>query len=145
MVRPARSLLWVLALVLGAACAAKESSPDAATNHHDGAVVVVADGGTSDLAPAADAPPTPTSCQSIRSCVYACRNDATCAAHCLSSAPAAARQQWQQGNSCSMQACPNQDDIDCRCMAECLGGDCTQVVDECDNAASDPFCDEQCH
>jgi hypothetical protein len=149
MVRPAGSLLAVLALVVCCgACVSKESasSDGAATQRHDGAASL-ADSGAPvvDSQAAADAPPTPTNCQTIRSCVYACRDDAACAARCVSGAPMAARQQWQQANACSMQACPNQADVDCRCMAECLGGDCTQVVDVCDDAASDPFCDMQCH
>jgi hypothetical protein len=152
MVRPAGYLCAVMALGLWAACVGKQSSSaDAGIKapHRDGAAI--ADGAPgADAAGAldetsADAPPTPTSCQTLRSCVYACRTDMVCVARCIASAPAAARQQYDQANTCSLQACPG-GDIDCRCMAECLGGgDCTQVVDECDNAASDPFCDMQCH
>jgi hypothetical protein len=144
MVRPAGYLSAVLALGLWAACVSNQASPDAASGHHDGAAA--ADSAGPDVTPVADAPPTPTSCQTLRSCVYACRTDKACVARCIASAPAAARQQYDQANACSLQACPNQDDIDCRCNAECLGGgECTQVVDECDNSASDPFCDTQCH
>jgi hypothetical protein len=153
MVRPAGYLLAVLALVSWAGCMAKEATPapDAAARHkdaaamrdgtHPGDVAAFVD----DDAAVGDAPPTPTNCQTLRSCIYACRADTACAAHCLATAPAAARQQYDQANACSTQACPNRDDIDCRCMAECLGGECTQIVDECDDAASDPFCDMQCH
>jgi hypothetical protein len=99
---------------------------------------------TPDLA-SAEAPIAPTTCREIRVCVYDCGEDLDCAARCASSATTAARALYQQGRACSMQACPDQD-VECRCDQECHGlGQCTDIFDECDDAASDPFCDHPCH
>jgi hypothetical protein len=114
-----------------------------------------ADGGaapTSDGAPSADAGAgvpdafqAPTSCREIRSCAFQCGEDRTCAARCVSTAPSAARQLYDQAQACSQQVCPTQD-IECRCDQECFGGGaCHEIVDECDEAISDPFCDGPCH
>jgi hypothetical protein len=87
----------------------------------------------------------PTTCREIRVCLYGCGADPACAARCQSSAPARARQQYDEAHACSLRVCPNQEP-DCRCIEECLGGGtCSQLVDECDEAVSDPFCDVRCH
>jgi len=87
----------------------------------------------------------PTTCREIRICIFNCREDAACAGRCVSSAPQAARALFNQAKSCSENACPTQEP-DCRCVEECHGGGmCTEVVDECDEAISDPFCDGPCH
>jgi hypothetical protein len=95
--------------------------------------------------PAADAMGPPASCRDIRVCIYNCAEDMNCAKNCVSVAPSAARAQFNDAQECSLNACPNQDP-DCRCTEECLGGGaCAEIVDECDEAISDPFCDIRCH
>jgi hypothetical protein len=92
-----------------------------------------------------DASAAPRSCRDIRVCVFACGADQGCAARCESSAPAVARLLHEQSQMCSLRVCPEQD-IECRCDQECHGGGaCTDLVDECDEAISDPFCDGPCH
>jgi hypothetical protein len=98
-------------------------------------------GGGKDATAAADAI---TTCRDIRECVFKCGKDSACAASCVAVAPQAARAQYDQARMCSMGVCSEQD-IDCRCMEECLGGTCTQIFDECDEAMSDSFCDGPCH
>lgn len=84
------------------------------------------------------------SCKDIRNCVYTCGQDQTCADRCVAVAPQAARALYQQATMCSEGVCPTKD-VDCRCMEECLGGMCTEIFDECDEATSDKFCDISCH
>jgi len=104
-----------------------------------------ADAGRSDGKAPADAAPIPTSCREIRVCVYACGQDKTCADRCAAGAPAAARAKYMMARSCSLQQCPDEDVI-CRCNEECyFGGVCYDLVDECDEGVSDPFCDIPCH
>jgi len=115
--------------------AAATGKPDGASAAADTMATVTPD------APAA----APTTCREIRICIFNCREDAACAGRCVSSAPQAARALFNQAKSCSDNACPTQEP-DCRCIEECHGGGmCTEVVDECDEAISDPFCDGPCH
>lgn len=98
-----------------------------------------------DAQPAPDSRISPRSCREIRNCVFDCGEAVECAALCVSSAPAVARAQYNQAQMCSAQVCPTQD-IECRCAEECfIGGNCQQIVDECDEASSDRFCDGPCH
>jgi hypothetical protein len=130
--------VWIGCAALLLACASKGPagvSPDGAAPP---AVDAVAGGSP-------DAPAVPTSCRTIRICIYACGKDSACAAGCVSSAPGPARQQYNDAHSCSVQACPNQDDISCRCSQECIDGSCVPMFDDCDQGASDPFCDMECH
>jgi hypothetical protein len=147
-VHPARSLALVV-FVASIACVSVPpedkigAEPDAARAGGDAGKSPDA-AGSADIA-SADAASAPTTCREIRVCVYDCGQDMDCAARCASSATAAARALYQQGRTCSMQACPDQD-IECRCDQECHGlGLCTDLFDECDQAASDPFCDFPCH
>ena len=134
-----RSLAIVLALgiaVLGCVKTDEGKGKDGSAGTNMGG----AGGGNDAMAPV-DAI---TTCRDIRDCVYKCGQNTACAASCVSVAPQAARTLYDQARMCSQQACPEQD-IECRCMEECLGGTCTQIVDECDEATSDLFCDGPCH
>jgi hypothetical protein len=117
---------------------------DGAAAPHDGAAR--SDGAVADGAgPSADAMAPPTTCREIRICIYRCGQDKACATACASAAPTAARAKFSEVQSCSQGACPDGDAV-CRCMEECyVGGMCTDVVDDCDEAVSDPFCDILCH
>jgi len=133
------SLAIVLALglsVLGCVKTGEGNGKDGSTTNGGGA-----GGGGQDATATADAI---SNCRDIRDCVFRCGQDSACAARCASAAPQAARALFDQAQMCSRQACPEQD-VECRCMEECLGGTCTQVVDECDEATSDLFCDGPCH
>jgi hypothetical protein len=104
-----------------------------------------APGADSAGATAPDAMGTPKTCRDIRACLFNCGDDTACASRCVSAAPAAARQQYDEIHMCSLAACPQQDE-DCRCNQECLaGGQCSDMVDVCDEAISDPWCDVKCH
>jgi hypothetical protein len=95
--------------------------------------------GTPDASPTAVAP---TDCRGILVCVFACGTDTACAARCASQAPAAAQALYKQIRDCSGKACPDQTDIACRCENECYaGGQCSELVDQCDDADPDMFCD----
>jgi hypothetical protein len=134
-----------MALVLGIAvlgCVKDEGAgkDGSATSKAD---ATIKEDAASSAADAMAAPPT--TCREIRICIFNCREDAACAGRCVSSAPQAARALFNQAKSCSENACPTQEP-DCRCIEECHGGGmCTEVVDECDEAISDPFCDGPCH
>lgn len=92
-----------------------------------------------------DAQTAPRSCRDIRNCVQDCGENAACASACVSTAPGVARQQFNEAQMCSLGVCEAQD-IECRCREECYeGGTCYQIVEECDEAASDKFCDGPCH
>ena len=94
--------------------------------------------GSPDANPATTAP---TDCRGILVCVFACGQDAACASRCASTAPADARTLYDKIRACSVKSCPTQD-ISCRCDNECYGGgDCTDLVDECDMSNPDKFCD----
>jgi hypothetical protein len=94
---------------------------------------------------APDAQASPANCQQIRNCVFRCQGDTACADRCVSSAPGPARQLYNTAQMCSRSVCAP-DDIECRCAQECHGGGaCTEIVDECDEAISDLFCDGPCH
>jgi hypothetical protein len=86
----------------------------------------------------------PKTCRDIRVCIHNCGQDMGCAGKCVSMAPTTVRQQYQEIQACSMGACPQQDEP-CRCEAECLGGMCSDLVDVCDDAVADPWCDVRCH
>jgi len=87
----------------------------------------------------------PKSCRDIRVCIHNCVQDMSCASKCVSSAPAAARQQYEEILACSKGPCPTQEE-DCRCTEECFnGGQCFDLVDACDEGVSDPWCDVRCH
>jgi hypothetical protein len=143
-----RSVHCVLALALvlgGSACVSdqKNGGPQGGTSGQDGAPVVKADTGTSPVMDAMAA--APKTCQEVRICLHNCGNDMTCAGKCVSSAPTAIRQQYQEIQACSMMACPSQDEP-CRCEQECFNmGQCFELVDACDEALSDPWCDVRCH
>jgi hypothetical protein len=130
-------LAMVLALAVSViGCVKEGGGKDASASKPTDAINGAPDTGSADAI---------MSCKDIRSCVFACREDQTCAARCVAAAPQAARGLYQQAKACSENACPTQDP-DCRCMEECHGGGmCTEVVDECDEATSDPFCDGPCH
>jgi hypothetical protein len=101
-------------------------------------------GGAAGSAPDAMAA-APTTCREIRVCIFNCADDKGCASRCVSTAPAAARQKYDEAHTCILSACPDQDE-DCRCNQECFaGGTCTDLVDTCDDAVSDPLCDVKCH
>jgi hypothetical protein len=157
MVRPARRAPAVVAVVLGAltalagCSAAKDQSSDGGGagsgggGGGSGGKGGTGGGGTADSGAGADAMGPPASCRDIRVCIYNCAEDQQCAKNCVSAAPAAARGQFNDAQECSTNACPTQD-ADCRCTEECLGGGrCSELVDECDEAISDPFCDIRCH
>jgi hypothetical protein len=83
----------------------------------------------------------PKDCRGLRNCVDACGTDKTCAMRCVSTAPAADQALYKMIQMCSLQACPTQDQS-CRCDNECFGGgQCTDLVDQCDMADPDAFCD----
>ena len=85
------------------------------------------------------------SCRDVRVCIHNCGQDMTCAGKCVSTAPPAIRQQYEQIQACSMMACSQQDEP-CRCDQECFaGGQCFDLVEDCDDAVSDPWCDVRCH
>jgi hypothetical protein len=87
----------------------------------------------------------PKSCRDVRVCIHNCGQDMTCAGKCVSTAPPAIRQQYEEIQACSMGACPQQDEP-CRCDQECFsGGMCADLVETCDDAVSDPWCDVRCH
>jgi hypothetical protein len=92
-----------------------------------------------------DVQAAPQTCREIRNCRFDCGEDPDCAARCFSAAPGVARAQFSEAQMCSAQVCPTQD-TECRCAEECFtGGNCQQIVDECDEASSDKFCDGPCH
>jgi hypothetical protein len=83
----------------------------------------------------------PKDCRGLRNCVDACDKDTACAMRCVSSAPATARDLYMMIQTCSKMACPQQD-LSCRCDNECFGGgQCTELVDKCNGADPDNFCD----
>jgi hypothetical protein len=83
----------------------------------------------------------PKDCRSLLNCIHACDKDKTCAGKCVSSAPAAAQSLYKMIQMCSLRACPDQD-LSCRCENECQGGgQCADMVDECDQGNPDDFCD----
>jgi len=109
---------------------------------HDSGAATGGTGGnnTPDAAAAA-----PTKCQEVRVCIHNCGQDMACAAKCVSSAPTAVRQQYQEIQACSMGACPQQDEP-CRCEQECFAdGMCFDLVETCDDGVGDPWCDVRCH
>jgi hypothetical protein len=117
-------LALAASLALGAACGSSTGARDAPAGVTDGP----------DAAPALD-------CRGIRNCVHACGSDVPCTMRCLSSASAVARAYYEKIPSCSAQACPSQDVV-CRCEAECHpAGVCADLVDTCDLANPDDFCD----
>jgi hypothetical protein len=84
----------------------------------------------------------PTDCRSLLVCVDSCRADAACAGRCIAAAPADAQALYKKIHDCSLKACPDQTMTDCRCENECYGGgECTDLVDECDMSTPDFFCD----
>jgi hypothetical protein len=83
----------------------------------------------------------PKDCRGLRNCVHACDKDTACASKCVSQAPAAAQSQYRMIQTCSAQACPDKD-LSCRCENECQGGgQCADLVDECNQGNPDDFCD----
>jgi hypothetical protein len=97
-----------------------------------------AGGSRMDAGPAAMAP---RDCRGLRNCVDACASDSACAMRCVSTAPAVAQALYQMVRTCSMQACPTQE-VSCRCDHECYGGgQCESLVEQCDLADPDTFCD----
>jgi hypothetical protein len=92
-----------------------------------------------------DARLPPQTCRDVRVCIHNCGNEAVCAGKCVSSAPARVRQQYEEIQGCSMGACPAQD-RPCRCDQECFfGGQCFDLVEQCDEGIGDPICDVDCH
>jgi hypothetical protein len=95
-------------------------------------------GSRMDASPAAT---PPRDCRGLRNCIDACATDSACAMLCVSTAPAAAQALYQMIRTCSMQACPTQEQS-CRCDHECYGGgQCESLVQQCDLADPDTFCD----
>lgn len=87
----------------------------------------------------------PKTCREIRVCIHGCGDDKNCADKCVSTAPTAIRQQYQEIQACSSSACPTQEEA-CRCEQECFNmGQCFDLVDACDEGVSDPWCDVRCH
>jgi hypothetical protein len=83
----------------------------------------------------------PKDCRGLLNCVHACDKDTTCASKCVTQAPAAAQALYKMIQMCSMQACPDHDPS-CRCENECQGGgQCAEMVDECNQGVPDDFCD----
>lgn len=83
----------------------------------------------------------PRDCRGLLNCVHACGTDTTCAMRCVSTAPAADQALYRMIRTCSMQACPAQDQS-CRCEHECFGGgQCSTLVEQCNLADPDTFCD----
>jgi hypothetical protein len=140
-VRCALTAFLTFAGLVGASCVSSNPhETDAAVRPDGGSAAHPDAGGTPDAVAAA-----PISCREIRVCIYACGTDNGCAARCVSSAPTAARALYQQAQACSAGAC-DQGDIACRCEQECdATGSCYDIVNECDEAVSDPFCDGPCH
>jgi hypothetical protein len=87
----------------------------------------------------------PKTCREVRVCIHGCGDDKACADKCVSTAPTAIRQQYQEIQACSMSACPTQEEA-CKCEQECFNmGQCFDLVDACDEGVSDPWCDVRCH
>jgi hypothetical protein len=83
----------------------------------------------------------PKDCRGLLNCVHACDKDSACATRCVSQAPAAAQALYKMIQMCSTQACPDHD-LSCRCENECQGGgQCADMVDQCDQGNPDDFCD----
>jgi hypothetical protein len=156
MLRSVRGALAVVVVLAAVACAKSEDKGTQGGSGGSGGSGGAQggaggkDGGTppandSGASPALDAMAAPKTCRDIRVCLFNCGTDMNCAAQCVSLAPPAARMQYQDIHSCSTAACPQQDE-DCRCNQECLaGGQCSDLVDVCDEAISDPWCDVKCH
>jgi hypothetical protein len=147
----------VVGLSLGACSSSAGTSVDAATAPPTGGATgaggtpagggAPGGGGTGGLAmmPKPDAAmmaPTPTDCRSLLVCVDTCGADAACATRCIAAAPAAAQALYKKIHDCSLQACPAPQEISCRCENECYGnGQCSALVEECDQSDPDFFCD----
>jgi hypothetical protein len=110
-------------------------------NHEAGAPT----GGTGGSTTPDAATGPPKTCQEVRVCIHNCAQDMACAGKCVSTAPTAVRQQYQEIQACSMVACPQQDEP-CRCEQECFAdGMCFDLVETCDDGVGDPWCDVRCH
>jgi hypothetical protein len=69
----------------------------------------------------------------------------TCAGKCVSTAPPAIRQQYEEIQACSVGVCAASDEP-CRCDQECFnGGMCFDLVEDCDQGVGDPWCEIRCH
>jgi hypothetical protein len=145
----------VLALVFGVSSCVSDKMGGAATGGSGGGAGggggQSGAAGTAGSADAGNAPSPdammgpPASCRDVRVCIHNCGQDKACADKCVSTAPAKIRQQYQEILTCSMAACPGQDEP-CRCDQECFNdGQCFELVDACDEAVSDPWCDVRCH
>jgi hypothetical protein len=98
-------------------------------------------GGGSGMPDSRPAVTMPVDCKGIRDCVFTCDKDTACAGRCVSSAPMAARTLYEMIRTCSVRECPTQD-TSCRCDHECYGGgECSDMVEQCDEAGPDLFCD----
>jgi hypothetical protein len=101
-------------------------------------------GGTpADPAPTPDALPSPRTCEELRYCVYQCGLDRDCVSRCGAFADPAAISRYQTVARCSLDVCPEQD-VQCRCNAECGLGPCLDLVDGCVGRSPDRFCANAC-
>ncbi len=87
-----------------------------------------------------DVRPGEANCFQVRRCVAACKDDA-CLQACLDLGSPAGRALFDQLQTCSKTACPDQEDRTCRCEAECIfPGICAELQDMCADGAIDPAC-----
>jgi hypothetical protein len=86
--------------------------------------------------------PSNANCLQIRTCVSACM-DAACVQTCMDLSSPAGRMLFEQLQTCSKMACPNQQDRTCRCEAECIfPGVCADLQDMCADGVADPACEK---
>jgi hypothetical protein len=98
---------------------------------------------TTSSPPAPDADPSPQTCEELRYCVYRCGPDRNCVSRCGVFAEPAAISRYQTVTRCSLDVCPDQD-VQCRCNAECGLGPCLDLVDGCAGRSPDRFCASAC-